>query len=155
MGYTKFSTLPWSAKMQLSLSWVVFIVAISSPKFTLTIPRLWYLCLNNFNIVIRMPWIVARTIQVKALHKGISWTWMICEVQLFSTMALLPMCLSNFKKVYTWILRLRDFTRSCGKTSVHLVTRGPDAELAKDIHTYPSPHALWCALEICCDWIKR
>ena len=42
--------------------------------------------------------------------------------------ALLPRCLLNFKafgKVQTRILRLRDFTRSCGKTSYRLVNRGP------------------------------
>ena len=41
--------------------------------------------------------------------------------------ALLPRCLLNFRaigKVYTWISRLRDITRSSGKTSVHLVNRG-------------------------------
>ena len=40
--------------------------------------------------------------------------------------ALLPRCLSNFRgigKVEIWISRLRDFTRSCGKTSVCLVNR--------------------------------
>ena len=43
-------------------------------------------------------------------------------------LALLPRCLSNFKtigRVWTWISRLRDFTRSCGKSSVRLVNRGP------------------------------
>ena len=42
--------------------------------------------------------------------------------------ALLPMCMSNFGKigkVETRISRLRNFTRSCGKTSVYLVNRGP------------------------------
>ena len=44
-------------------------------------------------------------------------------------LALLPRCLSNFKtigRVWTWISRLRDFTRSCGKSSVRLVNRGPE-----------------------------
>ena len=43
--------------------------------------------------------------------------------------ALLPRCLSNFRaigKVQTRISRLRDFTRSCGKTSYRLMNRGPD-----------------------------
>ena len=43
--------------------------------------------------------------------------------------ALLPRCLLNFRaigKVQTRISRLRDFTRSCGKTSYRLVNRGPD-----------------------------
>ena len=42
--------------------------------------------------------------------------------------ALLPRCLSNFRaieKVQSRISRLRDFTRSCGKTSHRLVNRGP------------------------------
>ena len=42
--------------------------------------------------------------------------------------ALLPRWLSNFRairKVLTRISRLRDFTRSCGKTSYRLVNRGP------------------------------
>ena len=42
--------------------------------------------------------------------------------------ALLPRCLLNFRaigKVRTRISRLRDFTRSCGKTSYCLVNRGP------------------------------
>ena len=42
--------------------------------------------------------------------------------------ALLPRYLSNFRaieKVKTRISRLRDFTRSCGKTSYSLVNRGP------------------------------
>ena len=42
--------------------------------------------------------------------------------------ALVSGCLSNFRsigKVLTRISRLRDFTRSCGKTSVHLVNRSP------------------------------
>ena len=42
--------------------------------------------------------------------------------------ALLPRCLLNFRaigKVQTRISRLRDFTRSCGKTSYRLVNRGP------------------------------
>ena len=42
--------------------------------------------------------------------------------------ALLPRCLLNFRailKVKTRISRLRDFTRSCGKTSYRLVNRGP------------------------------
>ena len=42
--------------------------------------------------------------------------------------ALLPRCLSNFReigKVKPWISRIRDFTRSFGKTSVHLANRGP------------------------------
>ena len=41
--------------------------------------------------------------------------------------ALLPRCLLNFRaigKVQTRISRLRDFTRSCGKTSYRLVNRG-------------------------------
>ena len=40
----------------------------------------------------------------------------------------LPSCLSNFRaigKVQTWISRLRDFTRSCGKTFVRLGNKGP------------------------------
>ena len=42
--------------------------------------------------------------------------------------ALLPRCLSNFRaiqKVWTRISWLRDFTKSCGKTSYGLVNRGP------------------------------
>ena len=42
--------------------------------------------------------------------------------------AVLPRCLWNFKtigKVQIRISRLRDFARSCGKTSVRLVNRGP------------------------------
>ena len=42
--------------------------------------------------------------------------------------ALLLRCLSNFRaigKVYGRISRLRDFTRSCGKTSYRLVNKGP------------------------------
>ena len=42
--------------------------------------------------------------------------------------ALLPRCLSNLRaigKVQTRISRLRNFTRSCGKTSYRLVNRGP------------------------------
>ena len=42
--------------------------------------------------------------------------------------ALLPRCLSNRRaigKILTRISWLRDFTRSCGKTSVRLVNRGP------------------------------
>ena len=42
---------------------------------------------------------------------------------------LLPRYLPNFRaigKVWTRISRLRDFTRSCGKTSYSLVNRGPD-----------------------------
>ena len=44
--------------------------------------------------------------------------------------ALLPRCLLNFRaigKVQTRISRLRDFTRSYGKTSYRLVNRGPGA----------------------------
>ena len=44
--------------------------------------------------------------------------------------ALLPRCLSNFwaiGKVETWISWLRGFTRSCRKTSVCLVNRGPES----------------------------
>ena len=46
--------------------------------------------------------------------------------------AALPMCLLNFRaigKVQTRISRLRDFTRSCSKTSYRLVNRGPDQSL--------------------------
>ena len=45
--------------------------------------------------------------------------------------ALLPRCLLNFRaigKVQTRISRLRDFTRSCGKTSYRLVNRGPGSD---------------------------
>ena len=48
-----------------------------------------------------------------------------------SSAALLPRCLLNFRaigKVQTRISGLRDFTRSCGKTSYCLVNRGPGAE---------------------------
>ena len=43
--------------------------------------------------------------------------------------ALLSRCPSNFRaiwKVWTRILRLRDFTRSCGKTPVRSVNRSPE-----------------------------
>ena len=43
--------------------------------------------------------------------------------------AVLPKYLPNFRaigKVWTWISRLRDFARSCGKTSHRLVNRGPE-----------------------------
>ena len=46
--------------------------------------------------------------------------------------ALLSMCLSNFGavgKVWTRIPRLRDFTRSCSKTSVYLMNTGPGLQL--------------------------
>ena len=46
------------------------------------------------------------------------------------TLSLLPMCLSNFRtirKVQPLISRLRNFTRSCGKTPIRLVTRGPES----------------------------
>ena len=55
--------------------------------------------------------------------------------------ALLPRCLLNFRaigKVQTRISRLRDFTRSCGKTSYRLVNRGPglfSQQKKKHIHT--------------------
>ena len=42
----------------------------------------------------------------------------------------LPRCLSNFRaigNVWTWIPRLRDITRSCSKTLVRLVNKGPAA----------------------------
>ena len=42
--------------------------------------------------------------------------------------AMLSMYLSNFRaivKIWTRIARLRDFTRSCGKTSIRLMYRGP------------------------------
>ena len=50
--------------------------------------------------------------------------------------ALLPGCLSNFRaigKVYTRNPRLRDFTRSCGKTSVPIVNKGPDFTMSISI----------------------
>ena len=71
-------------------------------------------------------------------HRKITWSleaarWGVIIVSLWNLIsilaALLPMCLSNFKaigKVWTWISRLRDFTRSCGKTPVRLVNRGSD-----------------------------
>ena len=43
--------------------------------------------------------------------------------------AALPRCLSNFRAILPLqrpISRLRDFTRSCGKTSYRLVNRGPE-----------------------------
>ena len=46
--------------------------------------------------------------------------------------AALPMCLLNFRaigKVQTRISRLRDFTRSCSKTSYRLVNRGPGSRV--------------------------
>ena len=57
--------------------------------------------------------------------KMIASLWNLTDI----SVALLPMCLSNFKaigKVWTWISRLRDFTRSCGKTPVRLVYRRQD-----------------------------
>ena len=52
--------------------------------------------------------------------------------------ALLPRCLLNFRaigKVQTRISWLRDFTRSCGKTSYRLVNRGPESIIA--VHSAP------------------
>ena len=51
--------------------------------------------------------------------------------------ALLPRCLLNFRaigKVQTRISRLRDFTRSCGKTSYRLVNRGPGETMIRTWH---------------------
>ena len=45
----------------------------------------------------------------------------------------LPRCLSNFRAIRNdsnQISRIRDFTRSCGKTSVRLVNRGPKVVFA-------------------------
>ena len=70
--------------------------------------------------------------------------------------ALLPRCLLNFKaigKVQTRISRLRDFTRSCGKTSYRLVNRGPGASLCN--MGYPSETRLELksrAYSICFRW---
>ena len=49
------------------------------------------------------------------------------------SVALLPMCLSNFRttgKVKTRISRLWNFTRSCGKTSVCSVDKGPESDIS-------------------------
>ena len=51
--------------------------------------------------------------------------------------SLLPRCLSNFRatgRVWSLISRLRDFTRSCGKTSVHLMNRRPAVALGWPPH---------------------
>ena len=56
--------------------------------------------------------------------------------------ALLPRCLLNFRaigKVKTRISRLRDFTRSCSKTSYRLVNRGPA------LLTHVCTLGNWCA----------
>ena len=60
------------------------------------------------------------------------------------SVASLSMCLSNFKEiavVETRISRLRDFARSCGKTSYCLVNRGPwvIAVLHKTFHIIVNP----------------
>ena len=50
--------------------------------------------------------------------------------------AALPRYLPNFRaigKVWTRISRLRDFTRSCGKTSYRLVNRGPEVCSNEDV----------------------
>ena len=58
--------------------------------------------------------------------------------------ALLPRCLSNFKAIgkdYTRISRLRDFTRSCGKTHTRLVHERMD-ERSFDSHLSKCCHAV-------------
>ena len=62
------------------------------------------------------------------------------------TAALLPRCLVNFRaigKVQTRISRLRDFTRSCGKTSYRLVNRGPG------VREFAANHTLRCIGLLC------
>ena len=59
--------------------------------------------------------------------------------------AALPMCLLNFReigKAQTRISRLRDFTRSCSKTSYRLVNRGPGGWFGIKILSYrhKNPH---------------
>ena len=60
--------------------------------------------------------------------------------------ALLPRCLSNFRAIWqvkTWISGLRVFARSCGKTPVRLMNRGPEVWLepiAKRSSIYDSTH---------------
>ena len=52
-----------------------------------------------------------------------------------TSVAALPRYLSNFRaigKVQTRISRLRDFTRSCGKTSYRLVNRGSEGDPLMD-----------------------
>ena len=60
--------------------------------------------------------------------------------------AALPMCLLNFRaigKVQTRISRLRDFTRSCSKTSYRSVNRGPGSQR----RDYP---VWYCKLNLLC-----
>ena len=79
----------------------------------------------------------------KTSYRQISWSLeaaRLCVIMIVShwnltgiSAALLPSCLSNcraIEKVYSRISRLRDFTRSCGKTSYGLVNRGPDVTWA-------------------------
>ena len=76
----------------------------------------------------------------------IVWLWNLTGI----SAALLPRCLLNFRaigKVQTWISRLRDFTRSCGKTSYRLVNRGPEhfktSVLAVDTEERHQVRRLW------------
>ena len=79
----------------------------------------------------------------KTSYRQISWSLeaaRLCVIMIVShwnltgiSAALLPSCLSNcraIEKVYSRISRLRDFTRSCGKTSYGLVNRGPEYKCA-------------------------
>ena len=66
--------------------------------------------------------------------------------------AALSMCLLNFRaigKVQTRISRLRDFTRSCSKTSYHLVNRGPDVIIWNWRWRNPSTWLPQWALTVC------
>ena len=85
------------------------------------------------------PWTLGLySLSGKTSYRQISWSLetarlgVIMIVSLWNltgiSAALLPRCLLNFRaigKVKTRISRLRDFTRSCGKTSYRLVNRGP------------------------------
>ena len=76
----------------------------------------------------------------KASYRQVSWSlesarfdvreWSYCfEILTGIPAALLQRCVSNVRaigRVQTRISQLRDFTISCGKTSIRLVNRGPD-----------------------------
>ena len=71
--------------------------------------------------------------------------------------ALLPRWLSNFSaigNVKTRISRLRDFTRSCGKTSVRLVNRGP-WWYSIFIYIVKSYHMNWLTICLYNIWLSK
>ena len=115
---------------------------------------------NTYPIILLMPWLVkmqfcvclcfwASSLSGKTFYNQILWSHEFTKLDVImilslwnyagTSIALLSMCLSNVRaigKVSTRNSRLRDFTRSCGKTSVCSVNKGPSGLFRLSYFTY-------------------